>query len=218
MQSHHLLKKLLGVTFVFIAVLIMARIWYTGTWRHVFLIWNIFLAWIPFAVSNYFAQYAHKQRWKQATVFCTWLLFFPNALYIVTDLVHLQDNGNAPLWFDVILLFTSSLAGLVLAFSSLNNAEKYLQMKFSKRLVAILMPCILFISSYGVYLGRFRRWNSWDVVQSPLALAEDIMASILFPADHIRTWAVTVTLTLLFSLIYAFTRIISIRPDKKAGH
>jgi uncharacterized membrane protein len=219
MNKFHSFNRLLAATFIFICLLITARVIYAGSMQHVFLTWNIFLAWIPYALSHYFAWYQNKQKWKQLFLFSSWILFFPNALYIVTDLIHLQEAGDAPVWYDAILLFTSSFIGLLMAFVSLFNAEKYLSKKFSHKTVSILMPAIIFISSFGVYLGRFQRWNSWDVLHNPVALGEDILRSIVFPQDHFRTWAVTGILSILFYLIYSFSKILpqAFKRNKNAG-
>ena len=212
-------NRMLNATFIFICALIGCRILYTRSMEHVFLVWNIFLAWIPYFTSNYFRRYARKPKWKQTSLFLSWLLFFPNALYIITDLIHLQEINNAPVWFDAILLFSASLIGLLMAFKSLYNVEEYLSKIFRRRLLFCIMPCIIFISSFGVYLGRFERWNSWDVFHEPLSLGESILESIFFPQDHIRTWGITIILSTLFYLLYAFSKILprSFQQNQNAG-
>ena len=211
MKTRKLLNQWMAATFIFIVAMIVARMVYTDSMRHIFLVWNIFLAWIPYALSAFFASIHKKQLWKQLFLFSSWLLFFPNALYIVTDLVHLQDNGTAPLWFDVLLLFSSSLLGLLLAFVSLFRAERFLQQKFSSARVMVIMPVILFLGSYGVYLGRFGRWNSWDVIHNPIQLGEDIARSVIYPFEHLQAWAVTVMFTLFFYLLYRFSKMIPLQ-------
>ncbi len=213
------INSLLAATFIFICALIGCRIIYSGNLQHVFLTWNIFLAWIPYVISSYFNLYQSKQKWKQAALFCSWLLFFPNALYIITDLIHIKETDNAPVWFDAILLFTSSLLGLLMAFISLFNTERYLSHLLSRKQVAFIMPLIIFIGAFGVYLGRFQRWNSWDVIRSPLALGEDILACFIFPQDHYRSWGITFMLSILFYLIYGFSKILPriFDQNKNAG-
>jgi uncharacterized membrane protein len=181
---------------------------YSGSLRYMFMGWNLFLAWIPFALSAFFSQYKQKQKWKQAVLFVSWLLFFPNALYIVTDFVHLQGESNMPWWYDAVLLFASSFMGIVLAFISLRRAEIYLQNFFHPKQVNGLMAFILFLGSFGVYLGRFQRWNSWDVLHNPLALASDIAGKIINPVDHYKVWAITVLFTAIYSLLYYFIRLL----------
>ena len=216
MNIRRSLNRLLALTFSFICVMILCRVFYMHNLRHVFLVWNIFLAWIPYILSQYFKQYRTSQSWKQAFLFGSWLLFFPNALYIVTDLIHVQDDPAAPVWFDAILLFTCSLMGLIMAYVSLYNVERYLQFKFNSKTISLLMPLIIFLGSFGVYLGRFERWNSWDIIHSPLALAFDIVNCFVSPADNLRNWGITGMLTILFYIIYIFSKIVSGQiPEKK---
>ena len=157
MKPHTSFNRLLGVFLFFIAGLIIARIIYSGSIRYIFLGWNIFLAWIPYVLSCYFVVYLKKEKWKLAFLFLSWLLFFPNALYIVTDLIHLEESTNVPLWYDAVLLFASSFIGLIMAFVSLQKAEYLLNGLFSKKTVNCMIPVILFMGSFGVYLGQIGR-------------------------------------------------------------
>ena len=212
-------NRLLALFLFFIAGLIFARIIYSGNFRYIFMSWNIFLAWIPYALSSYFVVYQKKEKWKQLILFTSWLLFFPNALYIVTDLVHLEESTKVPLWYDAILLFASSFIGLIMAFVSLRRAEYLLNGFFSKRIVSCMVPLILFMGSFGVYLGRFQRWNSWDVVHNPMALGMDILSRFTSPVDNVKTWAITIILTALYSILYFFIRILphALHENKTAG-
>ncbi len=208
MKTMSSFNKLLGSFLIFIALLISFRMLYSGTQRFIFMSWNIFLAWVPYILSGYFSQYRHKEKWKQLFLFGTWLLFFPNALYIVTDLVHLQDENNMPWWYDAVLLFASSFIGIVMAFISLRKAELYLKTIFSKPVVNVCMGGILFLGSFGVYLGRFQRWNSWDIVNNPLELGVDIFSKILNPIENYKVWAITVLFTAIYSMLYFFIKIL----------
>ena len=116
-------QKTLLAFLAFIGLLIAVRIFYTGNTLYLFLVWNIFLAWIPFAVSSVFNKLKGSAGWKQFLILFCWLSFFPNGLYIVTDLIHLQIESKVPKWFDAVLLFSASVAGLMLAFISLYRAE-----------------------------------------------------------------------------------------------
>lgn len=194
-------SKILLAFFVFIGLMIAVRFFYSGH-GFVFLIWNLFLAWIPFAVSTLFKKMAYAPKWKQVLVFSGWLIFFPNALYIVTDLIHLDLETNIPKWFDAVLLFTSSVTGLIMAFVSLHRVEKYLAQQFNNKKVHVIMTGILFISSFGVYLGRFLRWNSWDVISNPVSLLFSIAKRLIFPLEYIQAWGITIMLTTLFYLLY----------------
>jgi len=201
-------NRLLIIFIAFICAMIIARILYSGNVRFIFLTWNIFLAWIPYVLSGFFKTYRNREKYKQVILFTTWLLFFPNALYIITDLIHLQHETNVPVWYDAILLFASSFAGLMMAFISLHRVENFLESIFTKRTVLLLVPGILFLGAFGVYLGRFQRWNSWNVINDPLALGLDIFSRIVSPQDNLKTWGITFILTVLYSILYFFIKII----------
>lgn len=194
------LQQLLIVFLSVIIGMIFCRVLYSGSLRYIFLLWNLFLAWIPLQVSLYVQK--ENPVIKSTALLFTWLLFFPNALYIITDLVHLEANTNVPLWYDAVLLFMAATTGLIMAFVSLFNIESFLARRMSLLLVNRLVIIALFLGSFGVYLGRFLRWNSWDIISNPLALFEEIGIRFLFPFEHYRTWAVTFLLTAFFSLLY----------------
>ncbi len=195
-------QQLLAAFIVFILGMIVCRVLYSGSDRFIFLLWNLFLAWIPFRVS--LLLYSHKYIGKWASFFWAgvWLLFFPNALYIITDLIHLEEKTNVPIWYDAVLLFTSAIAGLLLAFASLYKAEQFFRRQFGYGTSNILIVLCLFMGSFGVYLGRFLRWNSWDIIISPMKLAREIAVRFLFPFEYYQTWAISLLFTSFFSLLY----------------
>jgi uncharacterized membrane protein len=195
-------QKLLWAFFAFIGLMILVRFIYTGKYAFIFLIWNLFLAWIPFMISEFFKKVNKAQVWKQVTVFSAWLIFFPNALYIVTDLIHLEQETSVPKWYDAVLLFSSSAIGVIMAFISLLRIEIFLANRFSQRFVEVIIFFILFLGSFGVYLGRFLRWNSWDIVSNPLGLLSSIGHRFAFPLQHLQTWGITIILTTAFYLLY----------------
>jgi uncharacterized membrane protein len=196
------IQKLSAIFIAFIIALLACRALYVGYISYIFLLWNLFLAWVPFRLSLLFKKIKRKQPWKQILVFALWLLFFPNALYIVTDLIHLDNASTVPVWFDAILIFTSSVTGLLFAFASLHKAEVFLKQRMNMALVKNFAPISLFAGSFGVYIGRFLRWNSWDVVTNPFILLHQIGACFYSPVQHYKSWVVTLLLTCLFSLLY----------------
>lgn len=195
-------QKLLAMFFAFIAGLIILRCIYLQNISYLFMIWNLFLAWIPFQLSLYFEKSTNVSPLKRKLLFSAWLLFFPNALYVVTDLIHVRNDSTMPIWFDAILLFTSAIVALMMAFASLYKAEIFLRHRIRKAIVNKLIFACIFLGSFGVYLGRFLRWNSWDIVTNPLGLGAEIGTRFLNPIDNYRTWGITIILTCLFSLLY----------------
>ena len=188
--------------FLFIAAMLVVRIKFTGSITYIFLIWNIFLAFIPYVFSLIFQSFLHKEKWKKVVLFCSWLLFFPNALYLVTDIIHLSYNSDVPVWFDAVLLFTASFVGLALAFASLINVERFLHEFYTKQKVKYMIAILLFAGAFGVYLGRFQRWNSWDIISNPFSLAQDIAGRFLNPIAHLYSWAIVSFLTILYALCW----------------
>lgn len=187
---------------VFISGMIICRIMYSGSFRFIFLLWNLFLAWIPYKISLYLSLEKNIQKWQAGFLLAGWLLFFPNALYIVTDLIHLNGRSKVPIWYDAVLLFTSAIAGLLMAFASLYKVELFFVKQISRSATNKLIVLCLFVGSFGVYLGRFLRWNSWDIITNPLDLGKEIAVRFFFPVEYYHTWAITLLFTSFFSLLY----------------
>jgi uncharacterized membrane protein len=171
----------LVLTSGFCLALAAAREWYVGSMLP-FLIWNLFLAWIPFALALVVYDRA-KRGFSVGTgaLAGLWLLFFPNAPYLVTDLFHLRAISGAPLWFDVILYSSFAWTGMLLGLVSL-----YLMQSVARRYLGEVASwlCVLVaigLASFGIYLGRFVRWNSWDLFSSPGALLGDAWSHISDP-------------------------------------
>ena len=134
-------------------------------------------------------------------LFC-WLIFFPNAPYIITDFIHLKSRPIVPQWFDIVFLFLYAWTGLVLGLVSLIDIEKVLIPKIGSIKVKLGIIVLLFLSAYGVYLGRVLRWNSWDIIYRPLQLILEALAPLFSPNNHIRAWGITFLYALLLNLIY----------------
>ena len=192
--------QLLTLTVGFTISLILFRIFYSGRLMYIFFGWNLFLAVVPLVIT--FFLHHTKNRNTQWLLFASWLLFFPNSLYIITDFVHLKERYPVPLWFDTILVFSAAFNGLIIAYASLQQAELFLRSKFSVLKTSIIICACLFLTSFGIYLGRFLRWNSWDILSDPLGLILQVTDRIFNPFEHPRTWGVTIVFTLFFSIFY----------------
>jgi uncharacterized membrane protein len=188
----------------FILARMHARI--NGEEAYSFLIWNLFLAWIPFLA----ALAASAARRNRITFFlvmpvCTliWLIFFPNALYLLTDFQHLATTAtSSPLWFDVILLVWFAWTGLFLGITSLYLMQEIVTLTFNQKLGWVFAILVTMLSSLGVYLGRFLRWNSWDLLQDPWPIAKDMYGIVRHPIENLPTYVFTILFTLLFLFIY----------------
>lgn len=181
MNRSKITLALIGVSFLAI-ILDIARgdIW--SKVSLIYLIWNLFLAWIPYIISFFFIKKEMKMK-QFIPLFIIWLLFFPNAPYLVTDVLHIATRTAFPLWYDSLLFFFFGWIGLYLGMISLSHINEYLRNHFKFWISELFIFMICLISSFGVYLGRFQRWNSWDLFTNPLRVASDING-IFFNLSH----------------------------------
>ena len=142
-----------------------------------FMSWNLLLAWIPLLLA--FVTYAAQTtrfRWRGllfAGCAVTWFFFFPNAPYIITDFIHL-DVGIPPamLWLDLFIIASSAWTGLCLGYVSLCLMQEIVAARSGRMVGWVFVLGMLILGSLGVYMGRFLRWNSWDVLRHPFGLFE----------------------------------------------
>lgn len=187
----------------FSVFLVASRFAVYGQWYYMFLIWNLFLALVPFSISTWL--YYNHRRVKKKTVWlmsATWLLFIPNAPYILTDLFHLSYQGLAPKWFDLIMILSFAWNGLILAMLSWLDMFEIIKKRWGYWQSWLIISTSIAMSSFGIYIGRFLRWNSWDILLSPQGLISDIAARVLYPYDHPRTWGMTILLTVFLLLVF----------------
>lgn len=170
-----------------------------------FLIWNLFLALIPYAVSTHLLL-LKKQKRAKIQILCLsalWLLFIPNSFYIITDLVHLMNSEGVMLWVDLIILSSYALIGFALGLISLFHMEQVAKNLFSKKIVDTIIPLVCLLSGLGIYIGRILRYNSWDIISNPFELVNDILL--------ISTSGRTVLFSIHFGLFIYFSFLIKKR-------
>ncbi len=194
--------------------LVVARVAYSDTGRHLGLIWNLFLAWIPFML----AYLAHAVSWRRASLFLVipgiaflWLIFFPNAPYMLTDLQDLARRaGDAPLWYDVIVVVWSSWTGMLLGVISLYLMQDIIIRNFGRTAGWLFVFVISALSSFGIYIGRFVRLNSWDILQNPAETAQEILGIVIDPSRRLAAFTLLYTIFFLFVflLLYSFSHML----------
>ncbi len=139
--------------------------------------------------------------------FCVWLPFLPNAPYIVTDLLHLNNSNHHLMWLDVLVITSFAFNGLVLFFLSMRDMEQLLKRHLKPSKVSFLFVAIFGLTAFGIYLGRFLRYNSWEILNNPLALFTDMFNIIIQP--NIDAWIFTLTfgafLWVFYGLLKAFS-------------
>ena len=170
---------LLGVISI---LLILLRVKLTYEMYLLFLIWNLFLGYVPYFISSELKSTV-PGTYKFYLLLIGWLLFIPNSFYLLTDFVHLHHHSDLQYLFDALLLTFFSVAGFYAGASSMLHINGLLEMKYSSRQSKYLIITLCYLSSFGVYLGRILRFNSWDILSNPIKLFTSILKSLLhFPA------------------------------------
>ena len=165
------------------------------------LVWNLFLAWLPFL----FALCAGSPGAARGRfLFCAfpWLLFLPNSPYLVTDLVHLKPRPPVPLWFDILLVQSFVLTGLMLGLLSLHLMQRRVSHSFGWRSGWLFTLVVIGLTAFGIYLGRFERWNIWDLFTSPVALSSDIFNTLMHPRANKTAFVFTTLCASLLGVAY----------------
>lgn len=178
--------------------LVTARIVVTKNFNYGFLIWNLFLAWMPMffallAVDKFRAG-AHRN-WRFAALAGAWLLFFPNAPYIFTDFIHLLYGHYQRFWVDLTLILMCALTGMVLGFVSLYLMQSIVRRMYGQIASWLFIAAVAGLSGFGIYLGRFVRVNSWDIIARPLKLYNGVTNWAANPLANSHTF----TFPLLFA-------------------
>ncbi len=155
----------------------------TRSTTFLFLGWNLFLAWIPYVLSLLLPKL--PGRWLAVPVLVVWLVFLPNAPYLVTDLMHVHYRTGIPLWYDVMMIFSFAWTGLLLGFISLLDVQAFLEKNLGKRPAASLTWAAIGLCAFGVYMGRYQGWNTWDLLLKPYQLFWDVMGVVVHPFSNL---------------------------------
>jgi uncharacterized membrane protein len=185
-----------------------------------FLVWNLILAWIPLLVG--LVVYDRHRRGtslvRLAPALAFWLLFLPNAPYIVTDFVHLSASSPAPLWYDGVELSAFAWTGILLGFVSLYLVHAVARHRLGGLVGWSAVFAVLGLVSAGVYLGRVKRWNSWDLLTQPGGRLAQLHTHLADPASLGRAVGITLAMTALLTLAYlVFYVLMGTRLDAQAA-
>jgi uncharacterized membrane protein len=204
--SRRRLVTVLGLVAVslFCVALVLLRFAESGSTKFGGLIWNLFLAWIPFvlAVVVYDRWRRHGARATLLVLGALWLLFFPNAPYIVTDFVHLERTADSPYWYDAVTVSAFAWTGLLLGFASLFLMQTVVRQWRGVVSGWVFATIALALGSLGIYLGRFLRLNSWDAVEHPSVLPRIAHTVARDPFRYGEAIGVTVLFTLALGFAY----------------
>jgi len=189
------------------------RRFYSGNWSFFFLNWNLFLAFVPWALTSisFIRPKIQSSIPGIAILLVFWLLFFPNAPYIITDLFHLRVIKNMPVWYDTLMILSYAWTGMLFGFLSLLDIEEILKHKLPKPLVTCISVFLLFVGSFGIYIGRYLRWNTWDLFTRTSEVLTDIGDRFVNPFGHRTTWGVTIFMGIFLNVVYWSFRLVKKR-------
>jgi uncharacterized membrane protein len=200
---------LLYLSTFFVVGLVLFRNYYTGTDHFFFLIWNLFLAWIPAWLSLWiYRTYSRSGAGMLIYVLgAAWLAFFPNAPYILTDVIHI-NRIHAPLtrWYDIISILTAAWTGYLLGFVSLLTLRRLVEREYGLRAGLVFTTGSLILCSLGIFIGRFLRWNSWDLVTRPHHVLSDLETLFAEPRPLLFILLFGTFLMSTYAVLFRFTR------------
>ena len=183
------------------ATLLFVRGWYAQGLRFRFLAWNLVLAVIPALAAAAMARADRRRKPALVAIWgLVWLLFLPNAPYLITDLVHLYPRPPVPYWFDIGLFAAFAGAGVLAAFSSFGDVQQVASRHFGRWAGWAVVAVASFAAGFGIELGRMGRWNSWDLLAQPGDLLREVLARVVDPWAYPRALA----LAMLYGSVLLF--------------
>ena len=208
------MDRLLSWSLLFSCLLAIFRVIHTGRLNFLFLIWNLFLAYVPYLISGWLSG---KRGWADRKLLLVvlslvWLVTIPNAFYILTDLYHLGDGYNdrqVPQWFDLIMILSFAWNGLLLGILSVRHMEKLLAGRYEWRSELLFVYPVMWLNALGVYTGRYLRYNSWEIISNPFRLLADIAGMVIHPLRNHYAWDMIFCFSILMTLMYLTMKRIS---------
>ena len=203
----------LGLFFMSIICGLMVLVKYVlvGSGVYFYLIWNLFLSWIPYGISLIMDTICHSKRMTRKGLLlfilgAVWLLFYPNAPYMITDFIHLQQHGGFLIWYDLAVFTLFIWTSFLLGYMSIYLVFRMISTKFNPFWGGIFVFIVLYISSYAIYLGRFMRWNSWDILANPIALLISMLQNLNYQSVIFSILFGTI-LTLIYGFLYIMSHL-----------
>lgn len=197
--------KLLGVSSAISVGLIVIHALLNLSIEFWYMLWNLFLAWVPVIFSTLFVTKRHWPRYAKTLLLFLWLLFLPNSFYVVTDLIHINDEVRLSQTLDVVVLLATVVPAFLLGLLSLWQIDR----TTIQRRMASKRHLILFVISVlcgiAIYIGRELRWNSWDIITHPLSLTKDFFVAITSPASSLEFILVTTAFSVCIFTAYFLT-------------
>ncbi len=198
---------LLGIVSGMSVSLWVFRVIATHNGSYSFMIWNLFLALLPLLVAKAIYELDGLRRLPllpRLAGLALWLLLVPNSYYMITDLMHIKQADPSTIWYDSLMFFSFAMTGLLSGIYSWYIIHKLVKGRHGSLLAWLGVLASSGLVAFGIYLGRYGRWNSWDILTNPMALGWGIWVSAHNPLARQLTVAFTFTLLLVYVAFYAY--------------
>lgn len=176
--------------------------------RYSFLAWNLLLGLLPLLIAVWLKHRLGKLPWlSPANLVLTilWLVFLPNSFYLITDLIHLNNTGEVSKLYDATVFFSFIFNGYISGFISIYILHSELIRRRGTAIGHTVIAGVFVLCGFAIYLGRYLRWNTWDVVADPAGILFDVSERVINPISYPQSFATTFSFFLLLASSYAVT-------------
>jgi len=174
-------------------------------WERHYLVWNLLLAWVAFGLSVWLYALLERRRWSDwvpLSLTAVWLCFLPNTFYMLTDYIHVPEGGTENITYNVVLFTSFITVSVALGFVSLALIHSELRRRLPAKTAWWLIGGIILLVSFAIYIGRYLRWNTWDILTEPAGILFDLSERVLNPTTHPQTFITTFLFFVLLSMGY----------------
>lgn len=185
--------------------LFIFRLLATSVSRYWFVPENLLLAWVALFFGWVLVQQLERhgwRNWRALLLTGIWLLFLPNAWYVMTDFIHVFDSGEISYLYDIAMITSLTLTGFLLGFTSLFMVHRQLLKRLDIFSGVVVIEIIILLASFAIYLGRDLRWNTWDIFTNPSGLILSVTDRLINPFGFPRALNVTAILFVMISVVY----------------
>ncbi|MBI5289454.1 MAG: DUF1361 domain-containing protein [Chloroflexi bacterium] len=209
----------LVVMYALCVVMFAARVRNSGEWTYFFVPGNLALAWLPLLFAILCHQLSERTTPLRRTLAVAsgvlWLLFLPNAPYVLTDLQHYQDSPLIAGWYDGLMLGAFVATGMLLGLFSLYLMHSVIAEQAGALISWLVVLVAMPLCGFGIYVGRVLRWNSWDAIVAPGRILGDLASVATDPLMRSEAFAMTAGfgtfLAASYLALYAIASIGSVR-------
>lgn len=205
-------------------VLVLVRYGLTGRFSQSYLIWNLVLASVPVLIARYGTMLALRQKTARRSrmfaigAFLAWLVFYPNAPYVFTDFIHVVKRANLGtvampwlsqadlLWYDIVMNAAFAFVGHYIGLVSMYIMHGAMRSMFGRVAGWSLMVPAIMLSGFGIHIGRFSRFDSWDLVMQPVQTVRVISQTLADPAALLFSTAFGFFIALTYLIFYIVKR------------